>query len=51
MLNEGFEHGMTTLEQDLKRLYVQKKISLENAINYSNNKRRLQQLLQIQQTD
>jgi twitching motility protein PilT len=51
MLNEGGESGMTTLEQDLKRLYLQKKISLESAMNFANNKRRLQQLLQVQQTD
>ncbi|MBI5464308.1 MAG: Flp pilus assembly complex ATPase component TadA [Ignavibacteriales bacterium] len=48
MITEGFEQGMFTMEQDLKRLYTQKKISLENAMNYSNNKRRLQQLLQMQ---
>lgn len=48
MINEGSENGMLTMEQDLKRLYMQKKISLENAINYSNNKRRIQQLLQVQ---
>jgi len=48
MINEGSEQGMMTMEQDLKRLYLQKKISLENAINYSNNKRRIQQLLQVQ---
>jgi twitching motility protein PilT len=51
MINEGTELGMNTMEQDLKRLYMQKKISLENAMNFSNNKRRLQQLLQIQPTD
>lgn len=48
MISEGGELGMTTMEQDLKRLYTQKKISLENALNYSNNKRRIQQLLQVQ---
>ena len=48
MVSEGAEQGMMTLEQDLKRLYLQKKISLETAMNYANNKRRLQQLLQIQ---
>jgi len=48
MISEGSEGGMITMEQDLKRLYMQKKISLENAINYSNNKRRIQQLLQVQ---
>jgi twitching motility protein PilT len=51
MISEGTEQGMYTMEQDLKRLYLQKKISLENAMNYANNKRRLQQLLQIQLTE
>lgn len=47
MISEGIEQGMITMEQDLKRLYLQKKISLENALNYANNKRRIQQLLQV----
>jgi twitching motility protein PilT len=51
MISEGLDQGMTTMEQDLKRLYLQKKISLENAINYSNNKRRMQQLLQVSPTE
>jgi twitching motility protein PilT len=51
MISEGIELGMTSMEQDLKRLYLQKKISLENAMNYANNKRRLQQLLQLQPTE
>jgi len=45
MIQVSGEQGMTTMEQDLKRLFVQKKISLESAINYSNNKKRMQQLL------
>ena len=51
MISEGTELGMISMEQDLKRLYLQKKISLENAMNYANNKRRLQQLLQLQPTE
>ena len=51
MISEGSEQGMCTMEQDLKRLYMQKKVSLENAMNYCNNKRRLQQLLQLAPTD
>ncbi len=47
MMSESGDEGMTTLEQDLKRLYLAKKISLENAINYANNKRRLQQILNL----
>ncbi len=45
MINQGGQYGMQTLEQDLKRLYLQKKISLETAISYANNKVRMQQLL------
>ncbi len=45
MINQGAQQGMITMEQDLKRLYLQKKISLENAIAYSNNKTRIQQIL------
>jgi twitching motility protein PilT len=45
MIQESGEQGMTTMEQDLKRLFIQKKISLESAMNYSNNKKRMQQLL------
>ncbi len=48
MISEGAEQGMMTMEMDLRRLYLQKKISLENAMNYANNKRRMQQLLQLQ---
>jgi twitching motility protein PilT len=51
MISEGTDLGMITMEQDLNRLYMQKKISLENAMNYANNKRRLQQLLQLQPTE
>ena len=45
MINQGGQQGMITMEQDLKRLYLSKKISLENAITYSNNKTRIQQIL------
>jgi twitching motility protein PilT len=45
MINQGSSMGMITMEQDLKRLYQNKKISLENAIAYANNKTRIQQLL------
>ena len=45
MMAESADFGMTTLEQDLKRLYLQKKISLETAMVNANNKRRLQQIL------
>lgn len=45
MINQGGQQGMITMEQDLKRLYLAKKISLENAITYANNKTRIQQIL------
>ena len=45
MINQGGQMGMITIEQDLKRLYEQKRISLENAITYANNKTRINQLL------
>ena len=51
MINEGLEQGMCNMGQNLKRLYMQKKITLENAMNYANNKRRLQQLLQVQSSE
>lgn len=47
MMSESGDLGMTTMEQDLKRLHLAKKISLETAMNFANNKRRLQQLLSI----
>lgn len=47
MMSEAGDQGMTTMEADLRRLYLAKKISLENAINYANNKRRLQQMLNL----
>ena len=45
MIQESGEMGMTTMEQDLRRLFLQKKISLETAMNFANNKKRMQQLL------
>ena len=47
MMSESGEQGMITMEMDLKRLYLSKKISLETAINFANNKRRLQQILNL----
>lgn len=47
MMAESADLGMITLEQDLKRLYMQKKISLENAIVSANNKRRFQQIMNM----
>jgi twitching motility protein PilT len=50
MMAESGDLGMITLEQDLKRLYMQKKVSLENAMVNANNKRRFQQLLNMSPT-
>ncbi|MGE5430792.1 MAG: type IV pilus twitching motility protein PilT [Syntrophomonadaceae bacterium] len=45
MINQGAQTGMITMEQDLKSLYLARKISLENAMAYANNKQRMQQIL------
>lgn len=45
MMMEGSDRGMITLEQDLKRLFNEGKISKENAINFANNKTKMVQLL------
>ena len=45
MIAESNELGMVTMEQDLRRLYIEKKISREMAMNYANNKRRMAELL------
>jgi len=45
MLNEGGQHGMHTLEQDLMRLVRQRIISPDEAVNQANNKTRIKQLL------
>jgi twitching motility protein PilT len=47
MISEGEKVGMTTMEQDLRRLYRERKISLQTAINYANNKRRMEQILKM----
>ncbi len=51
MMSESGEQGMITMEQDLKRLYLSKKITLDTAMNFANNKRRLQQILNLVATD
>jgi len=45
MINQGAPQGMITMEQDLLRLYAERKISKENAISYANNKTRILQLM------
>jgi twitching motility protein PilT len=44
MMWEGWNQGMITLEQDLFRLMRQGRITTDTAINFANNKRRLNQL-------
>jgi twitching motility protein PilT len=45
MINQGAPQGMVTMEQDLFRLYIEKKITKENMVSYANNKTRILQLL------
>ena len=45
MISEGDRFGMVTMEQDLYRLYRERKITSEQAMNYANNKKRMHQLL------
>lgn len=45
MMWEGGSHGQITMEQDLFRLVRQRLITPDTAMNYANNKRRLQQLM------
>ena len=46
MMWEGAKQGMTTLEQDLARLVRERRITPETGLQYANNKKRYQQLLQ-----
>ncbi|MCH8246565.1 MAG: Flp pilus assembly complex ATPase component TadA [Bacteroidetes bacterium] len=46
MVWEGTAHGQCTLEQDLFRLLREGQITRETALNFGNNKRRLNQLIQ-----
>ena len=45
MISEGGKSGMVSLEQDLVRLYNNRFISKENAIDFANNKKRIYELL------
>jgi len=45
MMFEGRATGMSTLEQDLSRLVGARKVSPEEAMNFANNKRRMEELL------
>lgn len=48
MITEGSALGMITMEQDLYRLFKSNTISIDEAINYANNKKRLRQLINKQ---
>jgi Tfp pilus assembly pilus retraction ATPase PilT len=45
MINQATSEGMITLEQDLKRLYMEQKISLESALQFANNKALFKQII------
>ncbi|MDK9700545.1 MAG: ATPase, T2SS/T4P/T4SS family [bacterium] len=45
MIHESSADGMTTIEQDLKRLVQLRRIAPQSALDYSNNKKRMQELL------
>ncbi|OQX88764.1 twitching motility protein PilT [candidate division KSB1 bacterium 4484_87] len=45
MISERGHLGMTTLEQDLVRLYRNRQISKENVYNFANNKKRAHELM------
>jgi twitching motility protein PilT len=45
MVNEGRKYGMFTMEQDLFNLHKLNKITKATAMNYSNNRKRMAQLL------
>ncbi len=46
MINEGAKSGMVTMEQDLISLVRRRLITQDTALNFANNKRMMQQLLQ-----
>ena len=45
MMHEGKALGMNTMEQDLKRLVTKRAISPKEAVNFANNKHRMEELL------
>jgi twitching motility protein PilT len=45
MINQGMSSGMVTMEQDLKRLYMERRISLDMALQYANNKDLFRQII------
>jgi twitching motility protein PilT len=47
MINQGSNLGMITMEQDLKRLYLEGKISFDTAMQHANNKTVFKQILGV----
>ena len=47
MLQQGAKLGMVTMEQDLKRLYEEKKISYDEALANANNKKRFKEIMKF----
>ena len=45
MINQNAAAGMITMEQDLKRLYMERRISLEMGLQYANNKQIFKQII------
>jgi twitching motility protein PilT len=45
MINESAKEGMVTMEQDLRRLVLARRISEDEAMNFANNKKRMQELM------
>ena len=45
MIHESSHLGMNTMEQDLKRLVDERRISVEEGLNYANNKKRFKELM------
>lgn len=45
MINQSASEGMITLEHDLKRLFMEQKISLESALQFANNKPLFEQII------
>ena len=47
MISQSIKDGMRTIEQDLVKLFMEKKITLNTALSYANNKRRIEQILKL----
>ena len=47
MINQASNQGMITLEQDLRRLYKERRISIETALQNANNKELFKQIIGV----